>query len=111
MSDTTPEERLLRLQQRFDAIRATIAELHGANVAYAAASCAWLMTIDNCIRKDMRDVAADPTRLEEFIKEHSGMLQGFHQDLCDYLEVPHERALDLMGNFKQVMRDILERKG
>lgn len=111
--------RMLRLQERFNSIREALKEVHGQEASTAAAWCAWLQAIEFTIMTEMRILARGDReiehrshpRLDEFLEENRELLQGFHQELCEYLQVPHPRALELMKAFSELLNDICQQKG
>lgn len=98
-----------RLSERFRLIQQTLRELHGEDVAFAAAAAAWLMAIQYGAAEGMRRVAGSHGRAEVIVtmdEENEEMLRGFHQELCSHLGVEPKLALDLAASFAQVVNDI-----
>jgi len=107
-----------QISARFELIQQAIKELHGAPVAFAAASAGWLMVIQYAVRvmlvrfeqhvesrTDIDFGAATKLRLG-MEAELESILKGFHAELCDHLGVTPEAAIELARNFKEVVDDI-----
>lgn len=109
-----------RLQERFKLIQQTLKDLHGKDLAFAAASAAWLQAIQYATEQSMKriknEVEAEdgPVYLQggfdnliiQLDAEHEALLRSFHKELCSHLEVDPEQALELSKAFTQVVRDI-----
>ena len=106
-----------RLHARFVLIQQSIAELHGEDLAFAAASAAWLQAIQYGARQSMEKIrdftgldpvahAAAGERIPLLNIEHEVMLSGYHRELCRFLDVDPVQALRLSKSFEQVTRDI-----
>ena len=99
-----------RISARFKLIRGALEHLYGRELAFAASSAAWLMGIEEGIGEGVERVASgENAKLLE--AEIRLMLQGYHEELCIYLQVDLEKSLDLSKSFQQVIYDILEGKG
>lgn len=100
-----------RLNARFKLIQQSIAELHGGDLAFAAASAGWLMAIQYGAKQSMERVAGIDEDVLGFLiteldTEHESMLRGYHEELCSFLNVDPARALELSKSFEQVVQDI-----
>ena len=105
-----------RLQQRFRLIEESVAEVYGKPLAFAASTAAWLMAVQYATDRSMKRLngfnldavskaAAEEDRLL-LDAEHEAMLRGFHREICAYLKVDPEQALEVSKAFEQVVRDI-----
>ena len=106
-----------RLNARFLLIQQTLVELHGKELAFAAASATWLQAIQYGTEQSLRRVQVftglDPVAfmaagedIEKLDIENELMLCGFHTVLCTYLNVDPAKALELSKSFEQVVRNI-----
>lgn len=104
--------RAKELQERFDAIETALAEVAGKDMAWAAASGAWLQVIQHAMKVQLEILTEHPAhamaRLPEFLEENQQILQGFHQQLCKHASIDPKDALRMVNNFKEVMRDIVK---
>lgn len=111
-----------RLNDRFKLIQQSLEELHGREVAFAAASAAWLMAIQHGAKSSMKrlidhvEAEEGPTfgarELADSLDiEHELMLRGFHKELCSFLGVPPADAERLARSFSQVIDDICNQGG
>lgn len=115
-----------RLNERFKLIQTTVAELYGADVAFAAAAAAWLMAVQYGVRASMRRIFLEIEDLqgseglnsdisgpliEELDAEHELMLRGFHKELCAHLGISPAIAERHAKAFKQVVEDICNQGG
>lgn len=105
------DTRTSRLQHRFDLIHSAMVVSVGPELAFAAKMAAWGMVMEQIIHEMMKEIADHPERLELFRKESQILLQSWHSSLCGYLNLDDSQVLDLVDNFQQVMRDILEKRG
>lgn len=104
-----------RISERFKSIKMAMEELHGKPLTFAAVSCAWLRVIQygtDASMKQIMDLAQEEEllvmgeRRKELDAEHELMLRGFHEELCSYLEVDVEAAIELSKSFDQVVHDL-----
>ena len=112
-----------RLNERFKLIQTTIAELYGADVAFAAASAAWLMAVQYGAKQSMKrlvkhieeeegcPVYGAEGLIDSLDAEHELMLRGFHKELCAHLGISPAIAERHAKAFKQVVEDICNQGG
>ena len=112
-----------RLNDRFKLIQQALEELHGREIAFAAASAAWLMAIQYGAKSSMARIVQDPMSdariakeyfdelLSSLDAEHELMLRGFHRELCSFLGVRPADAEKHAKSFKQVIDDICNQGG
>lgn len=103
------QEDLKLVIARFELIKQSLSEVAGKNLAFGAASAAWLM----CIQRVLDDMLSRLTTgrmlrerraLEEEIEV---MLRSFHGEICKELEIDPEEAIKLSDHFREVMRIII----
>ncbi len=105
-------ERAKRLSARFSAIQQGIAQIHGQDRAFVTSIAAWLQIIQYAMKETVLKAVQNPdTDTANFEKEIQEMLQSIHEELCEYLDVSPEEALDLSVHFNEIIQDICQDKG
>lgn len=107
-----------RLQARFNIIQQSLEYVYGRELAFAAASVAWLRAVQYGAKQSMcrmRDWHPEVPQqycteramlLEELDAEIELMLKGFHSEICAHLGVDPGRAIEVSKSFEQVVQDI-----
>lgn len=111
-----------RLNFRFRLIQQTLHELHGRELAFGAATAAWLMALEYTHRQALlrlcRELADDagtytgPPEVAHMLgDEMNALLQSFHKELCEHLGVDQAESWQLAKAFKEVIHDICHQGG
>ena len=110
-----------RLQQRFEFIKQSLAELHGERAAFCAAVAAYLMagqSAANISMKQLRVYVSDAVAQAAFDEdmarydaELERILQGVHKTICEELNVDQQFAFGLARMFREVINDVLNQRG
>lgn len=104
------DDRVNRLAERFSAIQQSVAEVHGEAAAFGAATCAWLMAIQNTTLylMDLAQRGASRKEIEPAVEK---MLQSLHGEICKHLKVDPQQSVDLAAHFHEIVKDITNEKG
>lgn len=106
------DERVQRLQARFELIRQALALQYGDNFALAAAFGAWLMAMESAIATDFEQVCEDSGEVaRRKNKQVRDNFMSFHKYICDKLGVEQDKVIDLLPSFKEILNDIIRGRG
>lgn len=106
-----------RLQTRFRVIQEAVAHVHGKDMAFAAASVAWLESLEYYCLQALRRIekySDGPEARDEIPvlhKEIKDLLQSYHKEICEHLKLSQVQAIERSAAFKEVVNDICNERG
>lgn len=105
------DERVQRLQDRFERIHQALALQYGDNFALSVAFGAWLMAIEQAVITDFEEVCDQVEVCERKKRQMRDNFMSFHKYICDNLGVEQDKVIDLLPSFKEILNDIIRGRG